>query len=148
MGTTTIIDTSATLAKQHAAEICRLSSTTSNNNNDVRKFVARSDAEFRAYIDAEIAAARVPWDRAPVRFDTGDDDELVEPAVPVRRQRKRSPSLTKALREAKKAGISVTGATFTADGSVSLSFGEAVKSNGNDLDQWLAGHHENPTKGH
>jgi hypothetical protein len=77
------------------------------------------------------------------------DAELVEPApVPVsRRQRKRSPSLTKALREAKKAGIPVTGATFTAD-SVSLSFGEAAKSNGNDLDHWLAGRHESPIKGH
>jgi hypothetical protein len=71
--------------------------------------------------------------------------ERVEPAPAPRRQRKRSPSLTKALREAKKAGISVTGATFTAD-SVSLSFGEAAKSNGNDLDQWLAGRHENPTQ--
>jgi hypothetical protein len=80
------------------------------------------------------------------------DGELVAP-VPVpappqpapvpRRQRK--PSLSKALREAKKAGIPVTGATFTAD-SVSLSFGEAAKSNGNDLDQWLAGRHENPAK--
>jgi hypothetical protein len=67
-----------------------------------------------------------------------------EPAPAPRRQRKRTPSLTKALREAKKAGISVAGATFAADGSVSLSFGE--KSNGNDLDQWLAGRHESPTK--
>jgi hypothetical protein len=74
--------------------------------------------------------------------------ERIEPVpapVPQRRQRKRSPSLTKALREAKKAGIPVTGVTFTAD-SVSLSFGEAAKSNGNDLDQWLAGRHENPTQ--
>ena len=70
------------------------------------------------------------------------DAELVEhvPAAPQpvpvpRRQRK--PSLTKALREAKKAGIPVAGATFTAD-SISLSFGEAAKSNGNDLDRWLA----------
>jgi hypothetical protein len=42
------------------------------------------------------------------------------------------------LREAKKAGIPVASATLTADGSVSLSFGEAVKDNGNDLDRWLA----------
>jgi hypothetical protein len=68
-----------------------------------------------------------------------------EPAPVPRPQRKRTASLSKALREAKKAGIPVTGATFTAD-SVSLSFGEAAKSNGNDLDQWLAGRHENPAK--
>jgi hypothetical protein len=81
-------------------------------------------------------------------LETGDDDdELVEatPASAPRRSKARTPSLTKALREAKKAGIPVTGATFTA-GSVSLSFGEAAKSNGNDLDQWLAGRHENPTQ--
>ena len=74
------------------------------------------------------------------------DPELVKPVpAPVpRRQRKRS--LTKALREAKKAGISVTGATLTADGSVSLSFGEAAKSNGNELDEWMAGRHENSTQ--
>jgi hypothetical protein len=77
------------------------------------------------------------------------DQELVDaPQVAPRpKHRTRKPSLTKALREAKKAGISVAGATFTADGSVSLSFGEAVKTNGNELDQWLAGHHENATKG-
>ena len=99
--------------------------------------LVRVDDALRAHIAGAIAV------RARL------DAELVKPApAPVsRRQRKRSPSLTKALREAKKAGIPVTGATFTAD-SVSLSFGEAAKSNGNDLDQWLAGRHENPTKGH
>jgi hypothetical protein len=60
-----------------------------------------------------------------------------EPAPVTRRQREPS-LLTKALREAKKAGMPVANATLTADGSVSLSFGEAVKSNGNDLDRWLA----------
>jgi hypothetical protein len=72
----------------------------------VHAFVARSDAEFRAYLDAEIASARVPWARAPDRFDTGDDDEeLVEPVAvpaPPRRQRKRS--LTKVCEAARKAG--------------------------------------------
>jgi hypothetical protein len=103
---------------------------------------------------ALIATARRCAAPVPHHFDKLDGDDLAElfgpapvpePAAP-RRQRKRSPSLTKALREAKKAGIPVTGATFTAD-SVSLSFGEAVKSNGSDLDQWLARRHENPTKG-
>jgi hypothetical protein len=106
-----------------------------------RAFVARSGAELRAYIEAEIDKARVT-----PRVDV-DDDELVEPVPVPAPRRQRAPSLTKALREAKKAGIPVTGATFTAD-SVSLSFGEAVKSNGNDLDQWLAGRHENATEGH
>jgi len=54
---------------------------TIHNPQDVHKFVARSEDEFRAYIDAEIAAARASG-LAPVRFfDPGDDDdELVEPA--------------------------------------------------------------------
>jgi hypothetical protein len=76
--------------------------------DDVCKFVARSGEAFRAYIAAEIASARVPWDRAPVRFDLGDDDddELVVEPVPVpapsRRQRKRS--LAKVCEAARKAG--------------------------------------------
>jgi hypothetical protein len=77
------------------------------------------------------------------------DDELIKhapaPAPTPRRPKARTPSLTRALREAKKAGISVAGATFTADGSVSLSFGDAVKTNGNELDEWMA-RHANATK--
>jgi hypothetical protein len=69
-----------------------------------------SPGEFRAYIDAAIDAARVPWERgnAP-RLDVAcddDDDELVVEPVPVpaapRRQRKRS--LTKVCEAARKAG--------------------------------------------
>jgi hypothetical protein len=112
-----------------------------------------SPGEFRAHIEAEIDAARVPWERGnahrlDVACDDEDDEPVVEPAPAPRLKphRIRTPSLTKALREAKKAGLSVTGVMFTADGGVSLSFGEAVKSNGNDLDQWLAGRHENPTQ--
>jgi hypothetical protein len=63
------------------------------------------------------------------------------------RKRHRKPNLARALHEAKKAGVNVAGATLTADGSVSLSFGEAVKTPGNELDQWITAH-ENPTKGH
>jgi hypothetical protein len=124
------------------------------HNNHVHKFVVKTEDKLRAHMAGAIEAARARG-LAPV-FNFVDD-ELVEPAPqPAPRRSKggapkphrtRTPSLTKALREAKKAGIPVTGATFTAD-SVSLSFGEAAKSNGNDLDQWLAGHHENPTKGH
>jgi hypothetical protein len=100
-------------------------------------FSTLTDDELDAALDARINAARCG--PAPVRYDPGDDDDdQVEPApVPSRRQRKRTPSLAKALREAKKAGIPVTGATFTAD-SVSISFGDAVKSNGNALDEWMA----------
>jgi hypothetical protein len=120
------------------------------NNHIIPNFVPRTDAEVRANIAACIDAIRVPWERGNAhRLDiaSGDDDDELQAAAPRPKHRTRTPSLTKALREAKKAGISVTGATFTAD-SVSLSFGEAAKSNGNDLDQWLAGRHENPTKGH
>jgi hypothetical protein len=103
------------------------------------------EGEFRARIAATINAARMSWARLDVAASCGDDDDVEPAPAPRRPHRTRTPSLTKALREAKKAGIPVTGATFTA-GSVSLSFGEAAKSNGNDLDQWLAGRHENPTQ--
>ena len=122
------------------------------HNDHVHKFVVRTGDKLREHFAGEIAAARARGLAPVFNFEPGDDD-LVEPAREPRRgapkpHRIRTPSLTKALREAKKAGIPVTGATLAADGGVSLSFGEAVKSNGNDLDQWLAGHHENPTKGH
>jgi hypothetical protein len=151
------VNNSARLAKCAENEAARLAKCAENeallarlarklNQDGIKPYQLPSD-EFHAYIETTIDAARVPSergkDRTRIVAEPDDDDELV--AVPARRQRK--PSLTKALREAKKAGISVTGATFTAD-SVSLSFGEAAKSNGNDLDQWLAGRHENPTKGH
>jgi len=120
-------------------------------NDHVHKFVVRTEDKLREHFAGEIAAARARGLAPVFNFEPGDDD-LVEPAPAPRRgapkpHRIRTPSLTKALREAKKAGIPVTGATFTAD-SVSLSFGEAAKSNGNDLDQWLAGRHESPIKGH
>jgi hypothetical protein len=41
---------------------------------------------------------------------------------------------------------SITGATLAADGGVALSFGEAAKSNGNALEEWMAGRHENSTQ--
>jgi hypothetical protein len=75
-------------------------------------YVARSEAELRAHIEAAIEMARVPWERgnAP-RLDVAcddDDDELVVEPVPVpasapsRRQRKRS--LAKVCEAARKAG--------------------------------------------
>jgi hypothetical protein len=99
-------------------------------------------AEFSARIQAAIDAAR--GGPAPDRSETSDDDE---PAAPVPARRKRKRSLTMEQREAKKAGLSVTGATYAVDGSVSFSFGEAVKTtNGDALDQWMA-RHANPTEG-
>jgi hypothetical protein len=56
------------------------------------------------------------------------------------RKRHRRPNLERALREARKAGVPVAGAMLTADGSVSLSFGEAVKTPGNAFDEWVTGH--------
>src|ERR1700730_17060059 len=105
METPTIIDTGATLAK------CELLARLQQHN----KFVVPTAGEIAAAIDAARCGP------APTSCDHGDDDdELVEPVVPVRRQRTRTPSLTKALREAKKAGIPVTSATFTTDGGISL----------------------------
>jgi hypothetical protein len=55
----------------------------------VLKFVARSEDEFRAYLDAAIEAAREPYDRGnalrldvgkPASWEPGGDDELAEPA--------------------------------------------------------------------
>jgi hypothetical protein len=63
------------------------------------------------------------------------------------RKRHRKSKLARELRELKKAGVPVAGATLTADGSISLTFGEAVKSPGNELDDWVQRrNHESPTK--
>jgi hypothetical protein len=77
-------------------------------HDDVHKFVARSEDEWRAHISAAIEAAREPYDRGrrDVVEPDDEDDELVEPVVPVpapvRRQRKRS--LAKVCEAARKAG--------------------------------------------
>jgi hypothetical protein len=110
--------------------------------NPILDFTDTLAKRWRAHNAGAIAAAHARGLGPVFNFEPAP-----QPAPRRRPHRTRPPSLTKALREAKKAGIPVTGATFTAD-SVSLSFGEAAKSNGNDLDQWLAGRHENPTKGH
>jgi hypothetical protein len=71
-------------------------------HDDVHKFVARSEAEWRAHIAAAIEAAREPWDRGEV-VEPDRNDELVEVvSVPPRRQRKRS--LAKVCEAARKAG--------------------------------------------
>jgi hypothetical protein len=52
--------------------------------------------------------------------------------------RKRRPSLRRAIREAAKAGVTVTSATIDADGKIRLEFGERDGDNGDDLDRELA----------
>jgi hypothetical protein len=64
-----------------------------------------------------------------------------------KKARPRPVSITRPLREAAKAGLKVTGATIE-DGRVTLTFGEPVKTGGNELDQWMAENADNPTKGH
>ena len=56
-----------------------------------------------------------------------------------RRTRERKPSLPRALREAKQAGVNVAAATITGQGVV-LTFGEAAKTDSNELDQWMEKH--------
>jgi hypothetical protein len=67
-----------------------------------------------------------------------DNWTLGEQPKPKRRQRK--PRLDRALQQAKKAGVNVSGAMLAADGSVSLSFGAGDKHQGNELDDWMTKH--------
>jgi hypothetical protein len=55
------------------------------------------------------------------------------------RKRQRKPTLSRALREAWKAGVDVSGATIE-PGKVALQFGEprAGEKHGNELDEWIA----------
>jgi hypothetical protein len=110
-------------------------------HDDVHKFVARSEDEWRTHISAAIEAARVPWERGKDR--SGDvepddeDDELVEPVVPVpapvRRQRKRS--LAKVCEAARKAGAD----RVIVDGVViALSPSAAVSESGVNVNEWDA----------
>jgi hypothetical protein len=107
--------------------------------DDVHKFVARSDAEWRAHIAAAIEAAREPWDRGDV-VEPDRDAELVEQVpVPARRQRKRS--LTSTLRAARRAGAD----RVTVDGVVIALSPSAVvpMSDANEWDAVLSeGDHE------
>lgn len=60
------------------------------------------------------------------RLITDPDDIVVveDAAEPVTQRRKHKPSLTKAIRQAVKAGATVSGATITSDGSVVLTFSD------------------------
>jgi hypothetical protein len=57
-------------------------------------------------------------------------------AKPERSRRERKLTLAGALKQASKAGVKVRGATVATDGSVSLTFGEAVSGNGASANPW------------
>jgi hypothetical protein len=56
------------------------------------------------------------------------------------RKRHRKPNLERTLLGAKKAGFNVAGASLTADGRISLQFGEVAKTPGNEFDEWMTRH--------
>jgi hypothetical protein len=58
---------------------------------------------------------------------------------PRRARERKPPSLTRALLEAKKAGVPVAAATVTGQGVV-LTIGEAAKTDSNELDEWMEKH--------
>ena len=113
-----------------------------------REYAALAVAELPADLAAQVERA----------LDCGSYlalDELAfalePPAAPTpepRSRRQRKPTLASAIREARKAGVPVSGATLTADGSVSLTFGGEPKTSRNELDEWMARHHADSTKGH
>jgi hypothetical protein len=59
-----------------------------------------------------------------------------------RKKRVRKPSLAQAIKEVRKVGVAISSATITADGGVSLEFGERrnTTTNENDLDSWITKH--------
>ncbi len=71
-------------------------------------------------------------------MELGSEPDWREPweveTRPKRRARKRSVTLDRALKQASKAGIAVSGASLNADGSATLIFGEAP--NGHDFNEW------------
>jgi hypothetical protein len=70
-----------------------------------------------------------------VPFDGWDDaaHKLTLDADPVKRTRKRKPTLTTALKQAAKAGATVSGATIAPDGTISISIGKPA--GGTDTDE-------------
>jgi hypothetical protein len=61
-------------------------------------------------------------------------DDLVVTGSPPNHTRKRRVTLDRAMRQAKKADVTVSAATLNADGSVTLSFGEDDHHDQNDWD--------------
>lgn len=60
------------------------------------------------------------------------------PCKPLRKRRRKSSTLARALREAERAGVTVASASVDENGTVSLMFGEAKPELTNDLDRWMA----------
>jgi hypothetical protein len=86
----------------------------------------------------------VDWQTA---FEECGRGELFEPwdMPTVRRRKRKAPDLARALKQAKRAGESVTGATVTADG-VTLNFGSSRETGSeqtSEFDSWMAKHHAN-----
>jgi hypothetical protein len=62
---------------------------------------------------------------------------MVTPLTAQKRTRKRRVTLARAMRQASKAGLKVSGATINADGSVTLAFSETAGSQGKELEnEW------------
>jgi hypothetical protein len=105
----------------------------------VHAFVARSEDEFRAYIEAEIEAAREPYARGnalrlDVAVNCGDDNELVEPvSVPAAPRRQRKRSLAKVCEAARKAGAD----RVIVDGVV-IALSPAAAMPESDVNEWDA----------
>ena len=99
----------------------------------------RSEDEFRAYIEAEIEAAREPYARGnalrlDVAVNCGDDDELVEPvSVPAAPRRQRKRSLAKVCEAARKAGAD----RVIVDGVV-IALSPAAAMPESDVNEWDA----------
>lgn len=87
---------------------------------------ALREKEWQAHIDAANAHLG-KWGLTPA-----SEQKLPRP----RRRNPRKLTLAHALREARKAGVNVAGATLEADGKLSLQFGEAAPAEA--ANPWLA----------
>ena len=102
----------------------------------------RNAGAFRNYEDE--CRARVMFRHFPKIMERVLDNKASQPPIPdVPKEnagnKARKPSLERALLEAKKAGVNVAAATVTGQG-VALTFGEAAKTDSNELDQWMEKH--------
>ena len=84
------------------------------------------------------AAANFAATQEALGYTAATRRAIEQPSRPPR-ARARKPSLARALSEAKEVGVNVAAATITGEG-VALTFGEAAKSSGNELDQWMEKH--------
>src|SRR5262249_35877875 len=103
------------------------------------KIYARNQRPRRSLTKAFAGAATRVWLVVMVK-DSGKGALRAGAAETRRRTR---PSLARAIKQARKVGVTVSGATIAADGSVSLTFGEPTPAQQNDLDRWMAKRHAN-----